>query len=52
MIRRYAFRTLLWVGAGVLASGLAACSQQEQPAAGPQPQVEEKTFTVTPPPLP
>lgn len=48
MTRRNASRTLVWLSGGLLAAGLAACSQQEQPAAAPQPQVEEKTFTVTP----
>ncbi len=46
MMRTGASRVLVWVGAGIVAVGLAACSQQGQPAATPQ--VQEKTFPLTP----
>lgn len=48
MIRPNTSNLILWLGVALIAVGLAACSQQPQPVATAQPQVEEKTFTVTP----
>jgi hypothetical protein len=38
--------SIIWVGAALLAAGLAACGQKEEQASAPQ--VEEKTIAVTP----
>lgn len=48
MIRPNTSNLILWLGVTLIAAGLAACSQQPQPAARQQSQAEEKTFTVTP----
>ena len=46
MIRWKPSRLTRGLGVGLLAMGLAACSQQEQQAAAPQ--IEEKSFAVSP----
>lgn len=48
MIRRYAGRALVWVGAGLVAAGLVACSQQDQQASTSPSQVVDRNFSLTP----
>lgn len=48
MIRRKVGKTLVVVGAGLVAAGLVACSREDQQASTSQPQVVDRSFTLTP----
>ncbi|MBI3078632.1 MAG: hypothetical protein HYY85_16860 [Deltaproteobacteria bacterium] len=46
MVRRIALTVIRWASLAVVVAGVAACSQQQQATATPQP--EEKTFALSP----
>lgn len=48
MIRGKVTKIFVWVGAGLVAAGLVACGRQDQSASGSQPQVVDRSFTLTP----
>lgn len=49
MIRRKVSSVVVWLGAGLLATSLAACSQQWDRSGAVAPQVQENRFTLTAP---